>query len=111
MLGKANNRISLVASFPGFLTDTSGNGRELREKMDRDDIGRAAAEDAIKSASLKRVIIIDANQVYDGLNLGRRIDVVWPDEFMRSRGGRSYWQNWVPEDQMEGLVSCELSLI
>ena len=48
--------------------------------------------------------IIDANQVYDTLNLGRRIDVEWPDEFTRTRGGRNFWQNWVPLEGMEGNV-------
>ena len=48
--------------------------------------------------------IIDANQVYDTLNLGRRIDVVWPNEMMQSRGGRGYWGNWVPIEGMEGPV-------
>lgn len=48
--------------------------------------------------------IIDANQVYDTLNLGRRIDVLWPDEGMRKRGGRSFWGHWVPVEGMEGTV-------
>lgn len=53
---------------------------------------------------VQRVRIIDANQVYDTLNLGRRIDVVWPDESMRKRGGRSFWGHWVPIEGMEGSV-------
>lgn len=48
--------------------------------------------------------ILDPLQVYDAINLGRRIDVVWPDEKMRIRGGRSYWKDWLPEKGMEGLV-------
>ena len=48
--------------------------------------------------------IVDANQVYDTLNLGRRIDVQWPDERMRSRGGRNFWGHWVPIEGMEGPV-------
>jgi len=44
--------------------------------------------------------------VYDAINLGRRIDVVWPDEKMRIRGGRSHWKDWLPEKGMEGLVRC-----
>ena len=48
--------------------------------------------------------IIDPNQVYDGINLGRRIDVVWPDERMRCQGGRSQWGDWVPLQGMEGQV-------
>jgi len=94
----------------GFLTDTNGNTRD-KEKAERDYRERElreASRDREKSASLQRVRIIDANLVYDGLNLGRRIDVVWPDESMRSRGGRSFWQCWVPEDGMEGLVRVNL---
>ncbi|XP_066985160.1 pecanex-like protein 1 isoform X3 [Macrobrachium rosenbergii] len=53
---------------------------------------------------VQRVRIIDANQVYDTLNLGRRIDVVWPDEEMKKRGGRSYWGHWVPVEGMEGPI-------
>lgn len=47
---------------------------------------------------------MDPNQVYDAINLGRRIDVAWPDESMRQRGGRSYWRDWLPEKGMEGQV-------
>lgn len=49
--------------------------------------------------------IVDPNQVYDAINLGRRIDVSWPDERMRARGGRSHWRDWLPEKGMEGQVS------
>lgn len=48
--------------------------------------------------------IIDPNLVYDCINLGRRIDVTWPDECMRSHGGRSHWRDWLPEKGMEGQV-------
>ncbi|KAL5239767.1 hypothetical protein ACI65C_007177 [Semiaphis heraclei] len=51
-----------------------------------------------------KVLILDPLQVYDAINLGRRIDVVWPDEKMRIRGGRSHWKDWLPEKGMEGLV-------
>ncbi|KAL1506032.1 hypothetical protein ABEB36_005467 [Hypothenemus hampei] len=51
-----------------------------------------------------RVKIIDPNLVYDCINLGRRIDVSWPTEYMRCRGGRSYWKDWIPEVGMEGPV-------
>lgn len=43
--------------------------------------------------------------MYDCINLGRRIDVSWPDERMRARGGRSHWRDWLPEKGMEGQVS------
>ncbi|CAG9819558.1 unnamed protein product [Phaedon cochleariae] len=51
-----------------------------------------------------RIRIVDPNLVYDAINLGRRIDVIWPTEYMRIRGGRSYWKDWVPEALMEGPV-------
>lgn len=52
--------------------------------------------------------IQDPNQVYDAINLGRRIDVVWPDEKMRARGGRSSWRDWLPEKGMEGQVNTDI---
>ena len=48
--------------------------------------------------------ITDANQIYDTLNLGRRVDVTWPDEDLRRRGGRNFWGHWVPGEGMEGAV-------
>ena len=43
--------------------------------------------------------------MYDNINLGRRIDPLWPDEFWRSKGGRNNWKDWLPEEGMEGIVS------
>ena len=48
---------------------------------------------------------MDPLQVYDKINLGRRIDPLWPDELWRSRGGQNYWKDWLPEEGMEGIVS------
>ncbi|XP_068683309.1 pecanex-like protein 1 isoform X4 [Montipora foliosa] len=59
----------------------------------------AAAEDLTQ-----RVRIVDRGQVYDAINLGRRIDVQWPSEIMREHGGRSYWKDWNPAEGMEGVV-------
>lgn len=64
----------------------------------------AADEPDDKEPILQRVRIQDPNQVYDAINLGRRIDVVWPDEHMQARGGRSSWRDWLPERGMEGQV-------
>ncbi|KAJ8972889.1 hypothetical protein NQ317_008510 [Molorchus minor] len=57
-----------------------------------------------RECTASRVKIIDPNLVYDAINLGRRIDVMWPTEYMRIRGGRSHWKDWVPETGMEGPV-------
>ena len=42
--------------------------------------------------------------VYDNINLGRRIDVQWPNEEWRLNGGKSHWHGWMPERRMEGRV-------
>lgn len=53
----------------------------------------------------KKVIIVDSSEIYDCLDLGRRIDVVWPNEMMRSSGGRSSWgRDWTPQEGMVGYV-------
>lgn len=52
----------------------------------------------------QRVKILDPNQVYDTINLGRRIDVLWPSQTIRNKGGKSYWKSWLPEIGMEGMV-------
>ena len=36
--------------------------------------------------------------------------MTWPTEYMRVRGGRSFWKDWVPETGMEGPVSVVLRL-
>ena len=52
----------------------------------------------------KKVIIVDSGEIYDCLDLGRRIDVDWPNESMRSSGGRSSWKEWQPQEGMVGFV-------
>ena len=47
---------------------------------------------------------MDPLQVYDNINLGRRIDPMWPNESWRARGGRNNWKDWLPEADMEGAV-------
>lgn len=43
-------------------------------------------------------------QIYDCLDLGRRIDVNWPSDEMRACGGRSSWRDWSPQVGMIGYV-------
>ncbi|XP_058445647.1 protein pecanex isoform X2 [Malaya genurostris] len=52
----------------------------------------------------RKVIIVDSAQIYDCLDLGRRIDVIWPNEQFRSCGGRSSWKDWQPQEGMVGNV-------
>lgn len=53
----------------------------------------------------RKVIIVDASEIYDCLDLGRRIDVVWPNESMRLAGGRSSWKDWIPKEGMVGYIA------
>ena len=48
---------------------------------------------------------MDPLQVYDNINLGRKIDPIWPNEEWRMKGGRNSWKHWLPEKDMEGMVS------
>lgn len=52
----------------------------------------------------RKVIIVDIAEIYDCLDLGRRIDVAWPSEKMRLAGGRSSWNEWIPKEGMVGYV-------
>ncbi|XP_023722503.1 pecanex-like protein 1 isoform X5 [Cryptotermes secundus] len=120
-LGRGGNRGSIasagkpssstLASLAGLLSATeSGTKAESsfsqgvykREDREADPAESNLAAD--KEPVFQRVRIQDPNQVYDAINLGRRIDVVWPDEKMRARGGRSSWRDWLPEKGMEGQV-------
>lgn len=51
-----------------------------------------------------RVRIIDPSLVYDSINLGRRVDVQWPQEDWRAFGGRNGWKDWTPKKGMEGTL-------
>jgi hypothetical protein len=53
---------------------------------------------------------MDPLQVYDNVNLGRRIDPQWPDDEWRQKGGRNAWKDWLPEEGMEGTVRRSGSL-
>lgn len=46
--------------------------------------------------------------MYDTINLGRRIDVQWPNEDWRQKGGKNFWKDWVPEKGLEGQVGFTL---
>lgn len=48
--------------------------------------------------------IMDTSYVFDNINLGRRIDVQWPNEEWRQSGGKSGWNGWSPSRGMEGMV-------
>ncbi|CAH0726774.1 unnamed protein product, partial [Brenthis ino] len=76
--------------------------KEIKTKIKRSDSGRSELKANISVGS--KVLIVEPLGVYDCINLGRRIDVLWPSEQQRERGGRNYWGGWVPMAGMDGLV-------
>ncbi|KAJ8719375.1 hypothetical protein PYW08_011550 [Mythimna loreyi] len=76
--------------------------KEIKTKIKRSDSGRSELKVNVSVGS--KVLIIEPLGVYDCINLGRRIDVQWPSEAERERGGRNFWGSWVPLAGMDGLV-------
>ncbi|XP_073945930.1 uncharacterized protein isoform X1 [Choristoneura fumiferana] len=76
--------------------------KEIKTKIKRSDSGRSELKINVSVGS--KVLIIEPLGVYDCINLGRRIDVQWPSEHQRERGGRNFWGSWVPMPGMDGLV-------
>ncbi|XP_052742200.1 protein pecanex isoform X2 [Bicyclus anynana] len=76
--------------------------KEIKTKIKRSDSGKSELKVNISVGS--KVLIVEPLGVYDCINLGRRIDVLWPSEYQRERGGRNYWGSWVPMAGMDGLV-------
>ncbi|CAG4961455.1 unnamed protein product [Colias eurytheme] len=76
--------------------------KEIKTKIKRSDSGKSDAKVNICVGS--KVLILEPLGVYDCINLGRRIDVLWPSEYQRERGGRNSWGSWVPQAGMDGLV-------
>ena len=64
--------------------------------------GLARSSARVKQPQIAR--IVDPLQVYDTMNLGRRIDPYWPDPEWRAKGGRNAWNTWIPLEDMEGPV-------
>jgi hypothetical protein len=47
---------------------------------------------------------MDTSFVFDNINQNRLIDVQWPNDEWRLKGGKNQWGGWVPEKGMEGPV-------
>jgi len=99
-----------LVSLAGLLGKEGGQSIEMQHLRR----GRTVSGDSSGTPSLARsrinkpapvtARIIDPLQVYDNMNLGRRIDPQWPDPEWRARGGRNAWQTWIPLENMEGPV-------
>jgi len=83
---------------------TTGQHQPLSDKHHVSSSNKSELKNPPQQEGYYRARINDPNQVYDKINLGRRIDPIWPDETWRFKGGRDYWKNWVPDESMEGIV-------
>ncbi|XP_053692674.1 protein pecanex [Sabethes cyaneus] len=98
--GTSSERTSGERGDKNNLVKEKARGNELEEQQ-----VPSQAVNAPPTIGLNRkVIIVDALQIYDCLDLGRRIDVIWPNEQLRACGGRSSWKDWVPQEGMVGNV-------
>ncbi|XP_060804303.1 pecanex-like protein 1 isoform X2 [Amyelois transitella] len=86
----------------GLKKEPKKEKKEIKTKIKRSDSGRSELKINVSVGS--KVLIIEPLGVYDCINLGRRIDVQWPSEYQRERGGRNFWGSWVPSAGMDGLV-------
>ncbi|KAF0296666.1 Pecanex-like protein 1 [Amphibalanus amphitrite] len=50
------------------------------------------------------VKLVDGGVVYDSINQGRRVDVLWPDDRWRQRGGKNAWGAWLPDGRCGTVV-------
>lgn len=66
--------------------------------------GFIAESTGSKDALPQKVRITDTTKVFPNINLGRRIDVQWPNEEWKQNGGKSGWSTWSPASGMEGTV-------
>ena len=48
--------------------------------------------------------LVDGGMVYDSINQGRRVDVLWPDDRWRQRGGKNAWGAWLPDGRCGTVV-------
>ncbi|KAL0829074.1 hypothetical protein ABMA28_003937 [Loxostege sticticalis] len=83
-------------------TKKDPKAKEIKTKIKRSDSGKSELKMNVSVGS--KVLITEPLGVYDCINLGRRIDVQWPSEYQRERGGRNFWGSWVPLAGMDGLV-------
>lgn len=98
----ARNARNLVMS-----SDRKSKSEERHTSQERDDlvdVPLGATFPAPRIAINRKVIIVEKGEIFDCLDLGRRIDVDWPSERMRMAGGQSSWKDWQPQEGMVGFI-------
>jgi len=108
LLGTSQHQ-SIIGTQQG--TPTTGNTPTSNQRLSKDDTVTATNTPNLikmkKRASAPQLPvarIIDPLMVYDNINLGRRIDPIWPEQEWRAKGGRNAWNNWIPMEEMRGFV-------
>ena len=97
-----------LVSLAGLLGTQSlplGGAHQTGQQATDDSTGTPGARLKKRVAPVYPVVrILDPLMVYDNINLGRRIDPVWPDPEWRAQGGRNAWGAWIPREDMKGIV-------
>ncbi|ELU16306.1 hypothetical protein CAPTEDRAFT_221096 [Capitella teleta] len=94
----STNRGSLVSTTSSACSKPSSAFASLAGLMGDSSAG------SIREQVTQRVQITDVSFVFDSINQNRLIDVQWPNDDWRLKGGRLQWGGWMPEKGMEGPV-------
>lgn len=99
----ANTRNLVISSDRKSKSEERHTSRE-RYELTEEQIHQLSTFPPPRIAINRKVIIVDKGEIFDCLDLGRRIDVDWPSESMRSSGGQSSWKDWTPQEGMVGFI-------
>lgn len=102
MSSKNENLLGTSTSLPSYMTSTT-----LMDSVSQPTIKSERMAKTLQPPDIplnRKVIIVDSGEIYDCLDLGRRIDVCWPNDQMRLSGGRSSWKDWFPTEGMVGYT-------
>ncbi|CAL1527117.1 unnamed protein product [Lymnaea stagnalis] len=88
----------------GSLISTASSASKVNTLASLANLTSLINDSALKDNLPHRVRIMDPGLVYEAINLGRRVDVQWPNDDWRTAGGKSGWKDWTPKKGMEGTV-------
>ncbi|KAH9509316.1 Pecanex-like protein 1, partial [Bulinus truncatus] len=88
----------------GSLISTASSASKVNTLASLANLTSLNNESSLKDCLPHRVRIMDPSLIYDTTNLGRRIDLLWPNEEWRLAGGKSGWKDWTPKKGMEGTI-------
>ncbi|XP_012936159.1 pecanex-like protein 1 [Aplysia californica] len=88
----------------GSLISTASSASKVTTLASLANLTSLINESTLKDNLPHRVRIMDPSLIYDCINLGRRVDVQWPNEDWKTAGGKNGWKEWTPKKGMEGTV-------